>query len=557
MIVGMRTCKQAAKVAELIGGVQLGGKPRKDTTVPPSRYVEVGADFEAHRLAVESVSVLFELYDGTAASYAATGSPGQKLPTGWLLTAAKFEVEWPAEEDRRAAVRSHFGARRKAFNWGLAQVKADLDARRADPSHESVDWDLGPLRKAWNQAKNNVAPWWANNSKECYSSGLADLAQGLANWKASKNGTRKGRRVKFPRFKSARRDAGRVRFTTGTMRVEDDRRTITVPVIGSLRSKENTRRVQRHLAAGRAQIVNMTLSQQWGRLFVSVNYALGTPHTARVVTASTVRAGMDLGVRTLATVATIDTATGEQTIIEYPNPAPLKATLTARRRAGRQLSRRIPGSRGHRAAKAKLTWLDRRCVHLRREAAHQLTTELAGNYGHLVIEDLDVAAMKRSMGRRAFRRAVSDAGIGAVKPQLAYKTARYDTMLTVADRWFPSSQIHHGCTHEDGTPCRLIGKGRIDKQLVCPITGQVVDRDRNAALNLRDWPDHASCGPVRATAPSVPGPTEQVGTGHGADAGPSGTGGASVRPHLREAGSGEARTGSTQPVVKEPRKRSA
>ena len=36
-----------------------------------------------------------------------------------------------------------------------------------------------------------------------------------------------------------------------------------------------------------------------------------------------------------------------------------------------------PGSRGSRTAKAKLAHLDRRCVHLRREAAHQLTTELA------------------------------------------------------------------------------------------------------------------------------------------------------------------------------------
>jgi transposase len=98
-------------------------------------------------------------------------------------------------------------------------------------------------------------------------------------------------------------------------------------------------------------------------------------------------------------VATIDTATGEQTITEYPNPAPLKATLTARRRAGRELSRRIPGSRGHRAAKAKLSRLDRRCVHLRREAAHRLTTELAGTYGHIVIETLDLEAMKCSMGR--------------------------------------------------------------------------------------------------------------------------------------------------------------
>ena len=141
MIVGMRTVKQAERAAELTGGVQLAGKPRNDGTVPLSRYVDVGADFEVHRAAVESVSVLFDLYDGDADSYAATGSPGAKMPSGWMVTAAKFEVEWPADADRAALVRSHFGARRTAFNWGLAQVKADLEARPVDPAHESVDWD--------------------------------------------------------------------------------------------------------------------------------------------------------------------------------------------------------------------------------------------------------------------------------------------------------------------------------------------------------------------------------------------------------------------------------
>jgi putative transposase len=540
MIVEMRTVAQAAKVAAATNGVHLPGKPDKNGPPRLSRQVDVGTDFEVHRASVESVSVLFKLFDDTRGELV-------EVPSGWMVTAAKFEVEWPTEADRRALVRSHFGARRFAFNWGLGQVKADLDAKTIDPAHESVGWDLSSLRKAWNRAKDEVAPWWATNSKECYSSGLADLAQALRNWKDSNDGKRHGRRVGFPRFKSGRRDPDRVRFSTGTMRVEADRRTITVPVIGGLRAKENTRRVQRHVASGRAHILNMTLSHRWGRLFVSISYAMRTPTTPRSVAQPRVRAGVDLGIRTLATVATIDPATGVETLIEYPNPAPLKATLAARRRAGRELSRRIPGSRGHRAAKAKLSRLDRRCVHLRREAAHQLTTELAGRHGHIVIEDLDVAAMKQSMGRRAYRRAVSDAAMGLIGPQLAYKTIRHGAVLTVADRWFASSQIHHGCTNPDGTPCRLVGKGRIDKQLVCPLTGEVVDRDRNAALNLRDWPDHASRGPVGATAPSVPGPTAPaVGTDHGADAGSSDAGGAPVRPRQRRARSGEARTQTPQ-----------
>jgi putative transposase len=341
------------------------------------------------------------------------------------------------------------------------------------------------------------------------------------------------------------------------MRLEPDRRTIVLPVIGGLRSKENTRRVQRHLVSGRVRILNMTLSERWGRLFVSVNCALRVPTTPRAVTQPTVRAGVDLGVRTLATVATIDTNTGAETLTEYPNPAPLKASLTARRRAGRQLSRRIPGSRGWHQAKAKLARLDRRCVHLRREASHRLTTELAGSYGHVVTEDLDVAAMKQGMGRRANRRAISDAAVGAIRPQLVYKTTRQGGSLTVADRWFASSQIHHGCALPDGSPCRLIGKQRIDKLLMCPQTGEMVDRDVNAARNLRDWPD------MPVDAQSVRRPRSSA-----VPAAVSETAAQTVDPvnglrssrktsRTRAAVNCEDKTGSAQPAVKEPRKRSA
>ena len=360
----MRTRTQAARVAELTAGTHSAGKPKPDGSAPLSRSVDVGADFEGHRDAVESVSVLFELYAGDGHGYAASGALGERVPTGWMVTGAEFEVGWPTDPQRARLVRSHFGARRKAFNSGLAQVKADMDARRSDPTHESVEWTQAALRKEWNRVKDQVAPWSAENSKEASSTGLADLETALRNWAVSKTGKRQGRRVGFPRFKSARRDQDRVRFSTSAMRLEPDRRTITMPMIGGLRSMENTRRVQRHLARGRARILSMTLSQRWGRLFVSVNYALRTPTTPPVVAQPAVRAGVDLGVRSLATVDHRHRYRCRSRF-EHANPAPLKATLAERRQAGRELSRRIPGSVGHRAAKAKLTRLDRRCVRLR------------------------------------------------------------------------------------------------------------------------------------------------------------------------------------------------
>jgi putative transposase len=114
-----------------------------------------------------------------------------------------------------------------------------------------------------------VAPWWRCTSKEAYASGIADLVAGLHNWSDAKAGRRKDTRVGFPRFKARHRDRGRVRFTTGAMRLEPDRRHLTVPVIGKLRSKENTRRLERLVVSGRARILSMTLNQHGGRLVVA------------------------------------------------------------------------------------------------------------------------------------------------------------------------------------------------------------------------------------------------------------------------------------------------
>jgi putative transposase len=481
VIVALRTTAQAARVADLTGGTLL-----HDDQGRPTTRVQLD-DVDAHREAVESVSVLFRCFD----------DDGTEVPSGWVLTGAIFEVEWPRKPERRSRIWSHFGARRFAKNWALAEVKADLDARRKDPGHASVPWTLEGLRKRWNQVKGEVAPWWAENSKECYSAGIADAVAALDNWSKSKRGTRKGRRVGFPRFESKRRAQNRVRFTTGAMRFEPDRRHLMLPVVGILRSKENTRRVERHVAKGNARILSMTLSERWGRLFVSVQYAVRTKVVTPTGTAPsklTTRAGLDRGLRVLATIADTD-----GNILEVPNPAPLRATLAERRRTGRELSRRIPGSRGHRRARAKLARLDRRCVHLRREAIHQLTHQLVGTYGEIVIEDLDIAAMKRSMGRRAFRRSVADAGLGSIPPIVGYKAERSGAHLIVANRFFASSRIHHGC---GGT---LTGP-KLAKRLTCETCPVVVDRDENAAKNLRDWPDHANPGLVGASAPFDPGP---------------------------------------------------
>jgi putative transposase len=400
--------------------------------------------------------------------------PRYKIPQGWVARGWRFEIgtTTPAQ---RLLIAQHFGARRFAYNWALAQVKANLDAREADSSVPLLAWDLPSVRRAWNQAKDEVAPWWRCCSKEAYASGIADLVTGLNNWSASQHGRRAGRRVGFPRFKARHRDHGRVRFTTGAMRLEPDRRHLTLPVIGTLHSKENTRRLERLLAKGQARVLSMTLSEQGGRLFVSVGTMVA--QALRRPSEPHARCGIDLGIGAEWAVV----AHADDTIERIIHPTPWAAVQLQRRRVARRLSRRVVGSRGHRQAKAKLAALDRRAANLRRESIHTFTTRLVRRYGTIVVEDLDVAAMGKAMGRRAFRRSVYQAGIGRIRPTLAYKTSWAGGQLLVADRWLASSKIHHGC----GGYLADLSLGQ--RVWVCPGCGGLVDRNANAALNLRDW----------------------------------------------------------------------
>jgi putative transposase len=396
------------------------------------------------------------------------------IPDGVVARGFRFEVE-PTSPGQPERIAQAFGGRRFAYNWALAQVKANLDARKADPAVAPLTWDFYALRKAWNQAKDEVAPWWRRSSKEVYASGIADLVQALHNWSDAKAGRRGGRPVGFPRFKARHRDRGRVRFSTGAMRLASDRRHIVLPVIGRLRCKENTRRLERLLAKGRARVLSMTLSEQGGRLYVSVQAILAWP--SRMPREPAGRCGVDVGIGAEWAVIAHD----DGTIERVAHPAPWAKLAGQRRLAARQVSRRIVGSRAHRAANAKLAMLDRRQAGLRTHHLHTVTTRLARRYGTVVVEDLDVAAMARGMGRRAFRRSVYQAGIGKVRPLLAYKCVQEGGRLVVADRWYASSKTHHGC---GGYHAALQLRERV---WTCPSCRRLVDRNANAALNLRDW----------------------------------------------------------------------
>ncbi|WP_375001577.1 IS607 family element RNA-guided endonuclease TnpB [Aeromicrobium sp. CTD01-1L150] len=453
-----------------------------------------------------------------------------EIPDGWTVQAFQFTLD--CTDEQAACVRRQFGGRRKARNWAVAALKADLTAYR-ETGVETEKPSLAGLRKRWNRVKDaecvdaeTAEVWWPEISKEAFADGIRAAVDAYWNWQTSRAGRRDGKRVGFPRFAKKGRDRDRVTFTTGAIRVEPDRRHVTLPRIGTVRVHENARRLERLIGKGRARILAATVSRKGPRLVVAFRVLIQRPQQPRVKPPRS-RVGVDVGVRVLATVADSD---GE--IIErVENPRPLETALKELRHLGRERSRRTNDSARYRQTQRKITRLQRRIADIRGHHIHVLTTRLAKTHGEIVVEGLDAAGMLRQKGlsgARARRRALSDSALGETRRQLAYKTVWYGSRLVVADRWFPSSK---SCHH-----CHVVQDIGWAEHWQCHNCGTAHQRDDNAAINLARYEEASPAGA------SVVGPV-----------GAAVKRGADRKTGPRSAGGREARKGSHQKVAEQPR----
>ncbi|MFF7986404.1 IS607 family element RNA-guided endonuclease TnpB [Streptomyces sp. NPDC007901] len=423
---------------------------------------------------------------------------------GFVVQAYRFALYPTAAQE--AALRSHCGAARAAYNWAVAWVTASWWQRRAEESYGILEdartqwrpWSLPSLRKAFNEAKKTdprFSGWWEENSKEAYSTGLANASAAFDNYTKSKNGKRKGRRMGTPRFKPKRKARLACRFTTGTIRVNADGRHVTLPRLGTLRTQEPTGSLLTRVQAGTARILSATVRHERGRWLAS--FQVEVKRDLVKVTRPDSAVGIDLGVKTLAVMA--DSA-GE--IREFPNPSHLDAALKQLRRASRTVSRR-QGPDRRRGQKASKRWekanaarnrVYHRVANLREDALHKLTTAVTAEYGTVVVEDLNVAGMLRN--RRLARR-IADAGFGEIRRQLTYKTQRNGCRIVAANRWYPSSKTCSGCgAVKAKLPLHV-------RTFECDACGLVIDRDANAALNLAALAAAAVTGTGVAGDPDV------------------------------------------------------
>jgi putative transposase len=184
----------------------------------------------------------------------------------------------------------------------------------------------------------------------------------------------------------------------------------------------------------------------------------------------------------------------------FENQKPFRRAIGRVKRLQRTVSRRLKGSQNRTKALRQLACAHYRVACVRADIQHKLTTRLAQQAALLGIEDLNVVGMLKN---RRLAGGLADAGLGELHRQLGYKAAWYGGQVVRVARFYPSSRIRHGCGGYKGD------MELSDRTWTCPACGALVDRDLNAARNIRDEALRLSAGSVVATS-SRQGPVDTV-----------------------------------------------
>ena len=146
-------------------------------------------------------------------------------------------------------------------------------------------------------------------------------------------------------------------------------------------------------------------------------------------------------------------------------------------RLQKQLSRKQNGSSNRNKARIKLAKAYKRITDKKQYYLHQVSNYLIDENQVICMEDLNVSGMLKN---HKLAGSIQEISFYEFKRMLEYKSNWYCRKLIFVDRFYPSSKT---CNH-----CGYVNKKLklSDRQWVCPDCGEIIERDYNAALNIRD-----------------------------------------------------------------------
>lgn len=279
------------------------------------------------------------------------------------------------------------------------------------------------------------------------------------------------KQANYPKFKKKNKSDPAMYFVNAGLHVERHR--IKIPTIGWVKLKEFG------YIPTQGKFISGTITQKAGRYYVSVLMEIAPPE---LNSSSNPGLGIDIGVKNLAVVS-------DGHVFENINKRSRIKNLEKKlRREQRRLSRKYESSKKSKKGNAtrqniqkqqlKIARIHHRLNCIRTDYENKVINTLVRTKpAYIALEDLNVSGM---MKNRHLSKAIANQRFTQFRAKLITKAKMFGIEIRLVDRWYASSKTCHNCGYVHQT-LKLS-----DRTYVCPCCKFVIDRDMNAAMNIRD-----------------------------------------------------------------------
>ena len=363
----------------------------------------------------------------------------------------------PTKEQEELMFQS-VGIARFAYNWGLSKWE--------EMYKEGIKPSKAKIRKEFNNSirKNDDFKWLYNVSGQITAQAFADLEDAYKNFFDGL--------AQRPKFKNKKKSKKSFYVRYDAIKFSNNR--VNIEKIGKVKYSSNYKipkldKYTNPRCHFDGKYWYLTFGFEHGESQASLNEDLSI--------------GIDLGISHLAIVNHLDKPI--ENINKSKEVRRLKKKL---KRLQRQVSRKYEmNKKGSKFVKTnniiklekQIKLVHRRLNNIRNNHIHQATSKIIKlNPYRVVMEDLNVSGM---MKNKHLAEKIAEQKFYEFKRQMKYKCEFNKIEFALADRWYPSSKA---CSC-----CKNIKKDLklSDRTYNCNVCGLVIDRDKNASINLGNY----------------------------------------------------------------------
>ena len=163
--------------------------------------------------------------------------------------------------------------------------------------------------------------------------------------------------------------------------------------------------------------------------------------------------------------------------IVIDNPRYFRKSQEKLAKEQRKLSKCVKGSNNYKKQKLKVALIHEKVRNQRKDFQHKISCQLINKNQVIVSEDLKPSNMVKN---HKLAKSIQDASFGSFCNMIDYKAKWYGRTYIKVGSFYPSSKLCHCCGYKNTTLTLA------DREWECPKCHTLLDRDKNAALNILD-----------------------------------------------------------------------